>query len=496
MRVDRTQAHALGLELRSCGFTEDSVREALFPTEASLPVHIDPSAVLSLRPTPKNRLGSLIRLLVSSEAITPREFLTALPTFCSANGAYAYPFRSDRSRVRSALSFSPVGDIVLAHDSVSVGLDSAKRDYVAPPSVTSHEVLRLVPPDRFDVALDYGCGTGLHALAIAAQCRYVIAADINSRAVDLCRYNALLNEVRNIRHLRTDSPDTLRDHTFNLIVSNPPYVLSPSFQSYVSDNFEPRDKFCRRLVRSLIARLAPSGILICAAHWVCDPSRTWVDPLRDWLPTTGFDCVALKSRELDPIAYAEYWSLGSLEAAERRRSRIDEWARYLQANNIHRISTGILIVQRHRSKDLQGSVHGTVLQGPIGPNAGLSTRSLLFAAARERRISSRVTARSVVVLAKNTLLLKRATQTGDGNRTTSGQIHYNLDLPTGVNLSDFGLKVAEHLDGRSSVEAIAAHIDLDTRVGRSDSNVATIERTLSLVKILESLGLAIVIANR
>src|SRR3954469_8873745 len=72
--------------------------------------------------------------------------------------------------------------------------------------------------------------TGSGALAVCAAkrgARDVTAVDLSRRAVITAKINARLNGVR-LRALRSDLFSELGDARFDVIVSNPPYVPSPS----------------------------------------------------------------------------------------------------------------------------------------------------------------------------------------------------------------------------------------------------------------------------
>jgi release factor glutamine methyltransferase len=75
--------------------------------------------------------------------------------------------------------------------------------------------------------LDLGSGTGALALHAARRGARVTAVDISWAAVWTTRLNALLSRQRvTVRH--GDLTKAVRGHTYNLVISNPPYVPSPS----------------------------------------------------------------------------------------------------------------------------------------------------------------------------------------------------------------------------------------------------------------------------
>jgi hypothetical protein len=75
-------------------------------------------------------------------------------------------------------------------------------------------------------ALDLGTGCGVQSLHLATHADRVVATDLNPRAVSFARLTGALNEL--ILDVREGSLyEPVSDETFDLIVTNPPYVMSP-----------------------------------------------------------------------------------------------------------------------------------------------------------------------------------------------------------------------------------------------------------------------------
>jgi len=75
--------------------------------------------------------------------------------------------------------------------------------------------------------LDLGTGTGAIGLAIASERKKdnIFACDFELKAVELAQQNAKENRISNIKIFQSDWFSNLENNHFELIVSNPPYVI-------------------------------------------------------------------------------------------------------------------------------------------------------------------------------------------------------------------------------------------------------------------------------
>lgn len=151
-----------------------------------------------------------------------------------------------------------------------------------------------LPPEP--LILDLGTGSGNIAISLGKELpsARIIATDISLRALKLAGENARLNEVTNIRFIQSNLFKAFeqRQLTFDLIVSNPPYVAQDDWQKLdrpVKD-FEPRKaliagrdglKFIRQMVRKAGTFLKPGGFLVLEVGAGQEAEITrWLEP--DW----------------------------------------------------------------------------------------------------------------------------------------------------------------------------------------------------------------------
>lgn len=111
-------------------------------------------------------------------------------------------------------------------------------------------ILELYPDDTELSVLDVGTGSGCIPVALKKSRPNwkVFATDLSERALSIAKKNATQNKV-DIHFAKDDlfSPVAFQDHKFDLIISNPPYILhneKPSLDKEVK-NYEPKEAlFC------------------------------------------------------------------------------------------------------------------------------------------------------------------------------------------------------------------------------------------------------------
>lgn len=165
-------------------------------------------------------------------------------------------------------------------------------------------------------AADIGCGAGPGAitLALAYPGAEVFALDINPAALVLAEVNARIAGADNLEAVNSNLLKDV-DGQFDLIVSNPPYLLDREQRAYRHGGGDLGAGMSVAVVEEAIARLAPGGVLMLytgvAIVANADPFRMAVEPrLRD----AGF---LWSYEEIDPDVFGEELDEPAYQHADR-----------------------------------------------------------------------------------------------------------------------------------------------------------------------------------
>ena len=165
-------------------------------------------------------------------------------------------------------------------------------------------------------AIDIGCGNGAGALAIAQSFPHaeVVGADINTRALALSLVNARLANLANFTAARSDLFDGV-EGDFDLIVSNPPYVLDPSELPYRHGGGMHGAELSVRIVEESLGRLRRGGSLMLYTGVAITGARDrFLDAIRPMLDSL---CDQWSYDELDPDIFGGQLGEPGYEDVER-----------------------------------------------------------------------------------------------------------------------------------------------------------------------------------
>ncbi|HEY3016576.1 MAG TPA: methyltransferase [Nocardioides sp.] len=233
------------------------------------------------------------------------------------------------------------------------GLDGSPNrvdaDHVLGISSASTSLAQLTLRAPVGRALDLGTGGGVQALHLAEHADHIVATDVNKRALWMARLNAELNQVADRIDVREGSFfEPVRDETFDLIVTNPPFVISPATGERLvyRDSGLPGDRVVEDLVRQAPDRLAPGGWCQLLANWAIERGTPWDERLGSWLDGSC-DAFTVQREVLDPAAYVELWLKDAgLEGSEGYVRRYDTWLSWFDEQGVEGIGFGWINLRR------------------------------------------------------------------------------------------------------------------------------------------------------
>ncbi|MFI9760971.1 methyltransferase [Streptomyces sp. NPDC051963] len=198
-------------------------------------------------------------------------------------------------------------------------------------------------------ALDLGTGSGIQALHAAQHATRVTATDVNPRALHITALTLALSGAPGADLREGSLFEPVRDdETYDLIVSNPPFVISPGARLTYRDGGMGGDDLCRTLVQESGERLREGGFAQFLANWQHVEGEDWQDRLRSWVPR-GCDAWIVQREVQDVTQYAELWLR---DAGDHRsdpaeyQALYDAWLDEFEARKVKAVGFGWIALRR------------------------------------------------------------------------------------------------------------------------------------------------------
>jgi hypothetical protein len=348
---DTALIDALGTDLCSAGYTGTGVAGLLGDdAHEALARGIWWPALHATRQAGSSPLATLVRLLLLAGDEPVADVAAALPG-CDIDALVdCGVITVDGTLARAALDIRPHADDTRDYLVVS-DLDAATRtgpvhhDHVLGIGGASVSLARAIIREPVGSALDLGTGCGIQALHLDAHCTRIVATDTNPRALALAAATARLNGMS--WDLRAGSLfDPVAGETFDLIVSNPPFVVGAGGQDYIyRDSGMAGDGVCERLIGEIAGHLNPGGIAQILANWIVRENEPWETRVRGWLAGTGLDAWVVQRELADPITYVSLWLSDAGENPDDTARRGADWLDWFRRERISGIGMGLITLR-------------------------------------------------------------------------------------------------------------------------------------------------------
>ena len=206
-------------------------------------------------------LHTLIRLFLMDAAVDPNLLQKTINPMPLEAWHRAGLIRGNGAGITATIKLLPFQGLVMGFDRPDLLKTPQRPNYVMGIGGSTITLSRLTIRRSADQVLDLGTGCGIHALLAAAHSDRVTASDINPRALRLARFNARLNAVANVECLEGRFFEPVPGRRFDLVITNPPFVISPETRFIYRDSGMASDAVCRHIVREVPPYLSEGGVL-------------------------------------------------------------------------------------------------------------------------------------------------------------------------------------------------------------------------------------------
>ncbi len=347
-----------------------AIEELLGPVAAAALHREEPAAAHVAASADTGPLAAWVRAFVLGAAVPSRALAAAVPRVgvdgLERLGLLSTSGAADDDEVRATVDLRPVG-VDDARGAATWWLASDRGASVTGAALDPGHVLGvggasvtlagLTVRDHRARALDLGTGSGIQALAAGRHCDAVVATDLSERALAFARFNAALAGA-DLDLRRGSLLEPVRGERFDLVVSNPPFVITPRglVASAALPAYEYRDAgragdpLVAELVTGVGEVLTPGGVAQLLGNWEHRAGEDWTERVGSWLDASGLDGWVVQREVLDPAQYAELWLRdgGAVRAQDPAfwDAAVTGWLADFAARGVQGVGLGFVVLRR------------------------------------------------------------------------------------------------------------------------------------------------------
>jgi hypothetical protein len=162
--------------------------------------------------------------------------------------------------------------------------------------------------------------------------------------------NARLNGLPGIEFLLGSGFEPVAERKFDLIVTNPPFILGPLKRYTFRDSGMEMDGLCRQLVAQAPQHLEEGGFFQCELEWPVQHGEDWKERLSGWLRDSGCDALVLRTASTTLLEQAEETAVETDVFDPEVQARLfSECADYFEKRGIESVGQGFITMRRRSS---------------------------------------------------------------------------------------------------------------------------------------------------
>jgi len=332
--------------LQSVGFNEAGVCAAI-DIKSLAGISGENIPLLLLRIQQATPLNTLIRLFLIGVPCNAAAVQQAIQPMDLETWETAGLIKKGETGMMPAVKLLPFKNIVLTFDLPDILLGDLRDQYVMGIGRSTLTLMNLTIRQHSKATLDLGAGCGTHALLAAAHSDKVVALDLNQRAVRFANFNARLNNLSHVECVSGDLFTPVQDRSFDLVLSNPPFVISPESRYIYRDGGMSGDQLTRKIASQVPRYLNEGGYCQILCNWAELGDKDWHERLRGWFVDSGCDVWVMRSESLDAATYASTWIQHTEKAENETYSRrFADWLAYYESLGITSMGAGLITMRK------------------------------------------------------------------------------------------------------------------------------------------------------
>ncbi|MFN7993059.1 MAG: methyltransferase [Bryobacteraceae bacterium] len=404
-------------------------------------------------------LHVLLRCFYLGVPIDAQTFRTAVPDPVRVAMETSGMVLRDGESITAAITLTPSDPYWIAADTAAK-IESQDPDLIVWPNPTTKLLDQFAIRQPVQKTLDLGAGCGVQAVLAAAHSGQVTATDLNPRAEVFTCFNAALNGIANVEYLNGDTFEPVRNRTFDLILSNPPFFVTPTQGRLYCESGMELDGYCRRVMREAPDHLSDGGWFQMVFEWVQLRGQSWQERLLTWIQRIPCDIWIFRGYSRNAETYARERCRQSAKGDQI----LEHWLSYYEQNSVEQIHGGLLAMRRrHGSNWLRIQDMPLEPGGPFGEAVLQGFASMDFL---ETNQSDEAMLAACPRISPDAVLDQQMRQADGQWRVSRMQLRFAAGIPDSINLDPSVAGFLARLDGRrtlrEAIEELAKRVYADS----------------------------------
>jgi methylase of polypeptide subunit release factors len=345
-------------------------------TSAGITVRIGPAATAAVRrgdyrgalrsTVDRDPLATLIRLFVCGKIEKAEPVAAALPVEPLLEAGILV---RESDGIRAGVDLEPYGENwwVISDLAAGARVGPLPADHVLGVGGASTTLAQATVRSTVDSALDLGTGCGVQALHLSTHAKKVVGTDVSDRALRFAATTAGLSGV-DVELLAGDMAAPVKGRRFDLVVSNPPFVVGPGVTTHTyRDSGRSGDALSAELAGSAAGLLTDGGVCQYLANWLHIAGEDWTERVAGWVAGTGLDAWVIQREVSDPVSYVDLWLSDAGERSDPVRAAA--WLDWFDANKVEAVGMGVITLRRagHDDPVVRVEELRQAIEQPLGP---------------------------------------------------------------------------------------------------------------------------------
>ena len=252
--------------------------------------------------------------------------------------------KTDRTYLSTVDIFPCLGALIATDIRFS---GNAYSDSVYYLGLDSYNLARGMVREPVDSSLDLCTGSGVQAIIASRFSKKVTAVDISPRALNFCRFNAMLNNCSHIEFLRGNLYEAVSGRKFDRIYVNPPFVPSPEREILYRDGSATGEDVLMKVLQGLPEFLNDGGLCQITTLLVLT-GEDYNEKIASWITGSKYDILTLANNYQDVLPYI-FNHMDFSQPFPEYSKKLLSWFDCYMENGIVKLAEGLINLRPSKS---------------------------------------------------------------------------------------------------------------------------------------------------